>query len=231
MTSVTGYGIWKVFQSIIPAASYFWCHQGRNLTLIREWLQVPWQAWLMVNRDKWEQFHQWLLRAWHFSSYMLQYLFSETIPMTIRSHPCLTWLKKKKRKKSISRSVAKCQSKIMFTSLYAKELSLPAGSITEWQHLVSHCWLHVPNTPLWLTAQGHQHILFIEALTWDLLFPLTEEAWTLIKHLMLRTCVQQWKSSRKKAIKRETQRRIGKLSVPFSKKNIRCNQETTPWNC
>lgn len=193
------------------------------------WLQVPSQVWLMMNRDEWEQFHRWLLWAWHFSSYMLQYLVSETIPMTTRSHPCLTWFKKKK--KSISCSVAMCQSKIMSTSLDAKKLSLPAGSITEQQHLVSHCWLHVPNTPLWLTAQRHQYILFIEALTWDLLFPLTEEVWTLIKHLMLRTCVQQWKSSRKKAIKRETRRRIGKLSVPFSKKNIRCNQETTPCNC
>lgn len=128
----------------------------------------------------------------------------------------LAW-KEKTNKKSISCSVAKCQSK-MSTWLYAKKVSLPAGSRTERQHLVSHCWLHVPNTPLWLTAQGHQYILFIEALTWDLLFPLAEEAWTLIKHLVLRTCVQQWKSSRKEAITRETQRRIGKLSVPFSKK-------------
>lgn len=160
---------------------------------------------------------------------MLQFLVRETIPMTIRSHPCLTWFEKK-NKKSISCSVVKCQSK-MSTWLYAKKVSLPAGSITERQHLVSHCWLHVPNTPLWLTAQGHQYILFIEALTWDLLFPLAEETWTLIKHLMLRTCVQQWKSSRKKAITRETQRRIGKLSVPFSKKNVRCNQGTTPCIC
>lgn len=123
---------------------------------IQNWLQVPWQVWPMVNRDEREQFHRWLLWAWHFSSRMLQYLVSETIPMTIRSHPCLTWfLKKKKKKNIISRSVAKCQSKTMSTSLYAKKLSLPAGSITERQHLVSHCWLHVPNTPLWLTAEGY----------------------------------------------------------------------------
>lgn len=56
-------------------------------------------------------------------------------------------------------------------------------------------------------------MLFIEVVTWDLLFPLTEEMWTFIKHLILRTFVQQG-TKPEKAIKRGTQRRMGKLSVP-----------------
>lgn len=56
-------------------------------------------------------------------------------------------------------------------------------------------------------------MLFIEVVTWDLLFPLTEEMWTFIKHLILGTFVQQG-TKPEKAIKRGTQRRMGKLSVP-----------------
>lgn len=43
--------------------------------------------------------------------------------------------------------------------------------------------------------------MFIEVVTLDLLFPLREEMWTLIKHLILRTYVQQG-TRPEKAIKR-----------------------------
>lgn len=57
--------------------------------------------------------------------------------------------------------------------------------------------------------------MFIEIVSWDLLFPLTEEMCTLIKHLILRTLVEH----RKEAGKSNNERNLEKNgeSVPVFK--------------
>lgn len=136
---------------------------------------------------------------------MLQYLVNDSRPMTTRSVLIIT------PKKNTLTLTCYVSSKIMTALVCAKK---QAVSITEQQHLAYHCYMHVPNTLF-------SHQLLRDSSTFCLLkqrvgiyyFPLKRKCGHLLNTSYSRLLRNNEKKP-EKAIKRGTQRRMGRASVP-----------------